>query len=389
MNIRSSIMAMAAATVMATTAHAAPPDIVVFLADDLGAAQNGPVARSAGAKTPNIDALGKQGIVFTDGYAQPACIATRTMLMSGKWPQRRSLGAQQGKNGPQPPAGMVTIAERLRPLGYTTALVGKWHLGWSAAQHPLKQGFDHFFGFKGITPNYVGHDTAAPLFDGTRQIQNTGLVTDTLAKRAVQLITDPARTKPLFLYVAWTAPHDPLQGTLAQRINEMDAAIGRVMAAARPGTLFIYAGDNGRAKNLPLAGGKYQIQPGGVRVPVLLRWTGHVAPGQKRTTPVSLLDVSPTVVAAAGGVQTDTDGRSLLAGPSTERRIILDATGTETGFAVRKGKWIYYRSYQGVADRLHDLSLDPFEKSNVAAGNAAVVQELRSLLPAYSAALLD
>ena len=157
---------------------------------------------------------------------------------------------------------MVTIAERLRSMGYATALVGKWHLGFSGGRHPLDQGFDTFFGFKGTTPDYVGHDPKAPGYRQRTQIRNTGSVTDTLGAEAVQLLSDPARTKPLFLFLAWTAPHDPLQGTLAQRIAEMDANTGRVVAAARPNTLFFWAGDNGRATSSPLRGGNYDILEG-------------------------------------------------------------------------------------------------------------------------------
>src|SRR5689334_14880540 len=123
------------------TPVSAAPDIIVLLADDLGATDIGPQQRKAGLLTPNIDALGSAGIVYTAGYGQPACVQARTALMAGKWPQRRSIGAVIN-NGPQPLASMVTVAERLRALGYRTHLIGKWHLGFSAGKHPLDQGFD-------------------------------------------------------------------------------------------------------------------------------------------------------------------------------------------------------------------------------------------------------
>ena len=126
-----------------TTPAGAVPDIIVILGDDLGASDIGPQRRKAGLLTPNIDAIGRAGITYTAGYAQPACVQSRTALLTGLWPQRRSVGAVIN-NGPQPPSSIVTIAERLRALGYTNHLVGKWHLGFNSGKHPLDQGFDTF-----------------------------------------------------------------------------------------------------------------------------------------------------------------------------------------------------------------------------------------------------
>ena len=247
----------------------AAPDIIVVLIDDMGAVVIGPERRSVSVATPNIDALGAGGTVFTQAYAAPACVPARTMLMAGRWHQRNSVGAVWN-NGPQPPASIVTVAERLRGRGYATAIVGKWHLGFTGGRHPLDQGFDSFYGFKGITPDYFGHDPDAPLFRNRTQIQNTGYVTDTLAAEAERILRAP-RSKPLFLYVPLTAIHDPLQTTLAVAVQGVDRAVGRIVAAAKPDTLFILAGDNGRKTNAPFKGGKYSIWEGGVRVPFMLK----------------------------------------------------------------------------------------------------------------------
>ena len=363
---------------------ASPPDIIVFLADDLGATDIGPEGRKAGLLTPNIDALGKAGIVYTAGYSQPACVQSRTATMTGRWPQRQSVGAVMN-NGPQPPGSIVTIAEMLRPLGYSTHMIGKWHLGFTNSQHPLSQGFDTFLGFKGITPDYVGHDPEAPLYRQKSMIRNTGNVTDTLRSEAVRILQQ-TRTKPLFMFVAWTATHDPLQGTLAQRVAEMDANIGKVVAAAKSDTLFIFAGDNGKFSNAPFRGKKYDILEGGVRVPFVLRWTGHVAPNQQVSQPASLLDIAPTVVKAAGGSLTKTDGFDLLNLPSN-RAVYFKAFYDDPGYGIRRGKWKFYRKYKGISAQLYDVLNDKGEAKNIAASNPSVVAELNSLIDRFIANL--
>jgi Sulfatase len=237
----------------AYTAEAQPPDVVIFLADDLGSAQAGPIARSSGAVTPTIDSIARNGINFRSGYGAPVCVQARTQLLTGLYQYRNSVagraGGQQG-NGPQPPGSIKTIAEMLKPLGYRTGIVGKWHLGWSAAQKPNAQGFDYSYVWQGLTPHYVGADNRAkmsPYENGVQKV-NTGLVTDRIADKAIAFVAGTPATTPLFLYVPWLAPHDPLESvTLAGRIGQNDAAMARVMKALRPNTVIFYMGDNGRA----------------------------------------------------------------------------------------------------------------------------------------------
>jgi arylsulfatase A-like enzyme len=376
------------AVVADSSASIAAPDIIFFLADDLGSTFIGPESRSVSVATPNIDALGREGIVFTSAYATPVCVQARTLLMAGKWNQRNSVGAVIS-NGPQPPASMITIAERLQARGYATSLVGKWHLGFTSGKHPNDQGFDQFYGFQGTTPNYVGDDPKAPLFRNRTRISNTGNVTDTLGSEAVRQLNAP-RSKPLFLYVGWTAPHDPLQDTLANVLAKMDQNIGRVVAAAKPDTLFVFAGDNGRASgsNKPFKGGKYDIWEGGVRVPFAMKWKGQIAAGQRIATPVSLVDFAATAIAASGATLIDTDGLNLLKPVPADRPVFFQAYGGQ-GEAVRQGKWKLYLGYGGVATQLYDVTTDKGETKNVAAGNGATVSELSALISHFKAALDD
>ena len=196
----------------------ARPDIVFVLVDDMSAAVIGPERRSVEVATPNIDALAAAGTTYTQAYSAPACVPSRVMALSGRWPYRNSVGAVWN-NGPTPPGSLVTIAERLRDVGYETRLVGKWQLGTIAGKHPLDQGFDHFLGFYGDTPDYYGADADDPLWRDRARAMNTGYVTDTLADEA-EAILRAKRDRPLFLYFSLTAIHDPLQTTLAFAVSE-------------------------------------------------------------------------------------------------------------------------------------------------------------------------
>ena len=365
----------------------AAPDIVVVLVDDLGAAVIGPERRAVTSPTPNIDALAVAGTTYTQAYSAPVCVPSRAMLLSGRWPYRNSMGAIWS-NGPSPPRSVVMLSEHLRAHGYATELVGKWGLGFKAGKHPLDQGFDHFFGFANATPNYFGDDPDAPLWRDRARIKNSGYVTDTLAAEAVRILQS-TRTKPLFLYIPLTATHDPLQTSLAVAVQGVDRALGRVVAAAKPDTLFVFAGDNGRRGNAPLRGGKYSIWEGGVRVPFILAWQGRVPAGASSATPVSLLDVAPTAMAAAGApVPAALDGLDLLTPLPAPRQIFFGAMG-HAGYALRQGRWKLYLGYEGLPVRLYDLLSDKGENLNVAAGNAEVVQSLTAAIDAWKAEIDD
>ena len=202
-------------------------------------------------------------------------------------------------------------------------------------------------------------------------------------------ILNAARSKPLFLYVPLTAIHDPLQTTMDFAVQRVDVAVGRIVAAAKPGTLFFFAGDNGRGSNAPLKGGKYDIWEGGVRVPFILRWQGHVAGGSRNATPVSLLDVAATAMAAAGAaVPADLDGLNLLGTVPANRNVYFGAFG-KAGYAVRQGKWKLYKDYEGAATRLYDVVADKSETRNVAGSNTAVVAALTATINTWKKTIND
>ena len=244
------------------------------MSDDLGYADIG-IYGSRDIPTPNIDRIARGGIRFTNAYVSgPYCSPTRAGLMTGRYPQR--FGYEFNPDG-SPDYGLplteTTMAERLNEAGYRTALFGKWHLGSADRLHPLRRGFEEFYGFLGGDHSYVnvahidvGTNLPDPLLDGMKPASSVTYLTDTLGDRAVAYIKQHA-SEPFFLYLAFNAAHTPMEApgpySLASRtsqthgavpyaamVSAMDDAIGRTMAAVRDqnleeNTLVIFLNDNG------------------------------------------------------------------------------------------------------------------------------------------------
>src|SRR5687768_2935443 len=187
-------------------AQARPPNIVMIVADDMGYADIG-VHGSRDIPTPNIDALAKAGIRFTDAYVTgPHCSPTRAGLLTGRYQQRFGHEVNMGA-GAGPDGGLsldeTTIADRLKAAGYRTALFGKWHLGSGERLHPLARGFDEFYGFLGGEHSYfeAAPNAMNPLLEGRRAVEAAGYLTDVLTDRAVDFIRRE-KSRPFFLYLA-------------------------------------------------------------------------------------------------------------------------------------------------------------------------------------------
>ena len=316
-----------------------PPNIVLIVSDDLGYADIG-IYGSRDIPTPSIDRIAQGGIRFTNAYVSgPYCSPTRAGLMTGRYPQR--FGYEFNPDG-SPDYGLplteTTMADRLKDAGYRTALLGKWHLGSTDRLHPLRRGFEEFYGFLGGDHSYVnvahidvGTNLPDPLLDGMTPASSVTYLTDTLVDRAVAYIQQHA-SEPFFLYLAFNAAHmpkeapekylarfpniaDPRRRTYAAMVSAMDGVIGRTMAAVRDqkleeNTLVIFLNDNGGptmptttvngSSNGPLRGSKRQTWEGGIRVALAMSWKGHLDAGRVDDRPIIQLDVLPTVLAAAG-----------------------------------------------------------------------------------------
>jgi arylsulfatase A-like enzyme len=376
-----------------------PPNIVVIVADDMGYADIG-VHGARDIPTPNIDALARGGIRFTDAYVTgPYCSPTRAGLLTGRYPQRFGHEFNLGLNpGLGLPLDEKTLADRLKAAGYRTALFGKWHLGADSAFHPMSRGFDEFFGFLGGAHSYL--DVMAetqPILDGRKPAQSIGYLTDTLSSRAVDFI-QRQRSQPFFLYLAFNAVHTPMHATdkyLARFVNigddrrrtyaamlsAMDDGIGRTMAALREqnleeNTLIFFFSDNGGptmpgttingSSNAPLRGSKRQTWEGGIRVPFIIRWKGRLAEGKIDSRPIIQLDVLPTALTAAGVPVTPEwklDGVDLLPFLTTQTAgqphdVLFWRLGSS--MAIRKGDWKLVRTQDGALradyEELRDLS---------------------------------
>jgi arylsulfatase A-like enzyme len=431
---RFAILAGALAIVLtaagAVSAQARLPNIVMIVGDDLGYADIG-IHGSQDIPTPNIDALARAGIRFTDAYVTgPHCSPTRAGLLTGRYQQRFGYEANMGA-GSGPNAGLplseTTMADRLKTAGYRTALFGKWHLGSAEQLHPLSRGFDEFYGFLGGEHSYFESAPTGvnPLLDGRSRVDATGYLTDVLTDRAVAFIKRE-KARPFFLYLAYNAVHTPMHApekylarfkgiaderrrTYAAMMSAMDDGIGRTLDALRAegleeDTLVIFFSDNGGptmptttingSTNTPLRGSKRQTWEGGIRVPFIVRWKGRLPEGKIESRPIIQLDVLPTALAAAGvepKAEWNLDGVNLLP----------YLTGKLTGaphealywrlfahMAIRKGPWKLLKSAEGPllnADtgnpdlsgaQLFNLVEDIGEKNDLAAAHPEKVREL-------------
>ena len=304
-----------------------PPNILLIVGDDMGYADVG----FHGCKdipTPNLDALASSGVRFSNGYVSgPYCSPTRAALMTGRYQTR--FGREFNPAGPKAglPLSETTLADRLKSVGYATGLVGKWHLGSHESMQPQKRGFDEFFGFLGGAHSYF---KTAGILRGTVPVPELDYTTDAFGREAVAFI-ERHKSAPWFLYLAFNAVHTPMDATAdrlakfshfsdpkrrsyAAMLVAMDDAIGRIRqklgdTGLEKNTLVCFISDNGGpvmkgvsvngAVNHPLRGSKRTTLEGGVRVPFIVSWPGHVKPGVF-AEPVIQLDLHATALAAAG-----------------------------------------------------------------------------------------
>jgi arylsulfatase A-like enzyme len=413
-------------------ARGAPPrpHIVILLADDLGWADVG--YHGGGIPTPHIDALAASGVRLEHFYVWPVCSPTRAALLTGRYPIR--YGLQGGVVVPHATFGLPveerTLAAALREVGYRTAIVGKWHLGHAAPQYlPLRRGFDHQYGHYNGQVGYYSHRRLGGLDwhrDGV-PLEEEGYATELVGREAVRLIEGHDPATPLFLYLPFLAPHAPIvppRGSVESKasvrakygamVQSMDQAIGAVLAALeargmREHTLVLFTSDNGGlpdlgASNAPLRGGKYTPYEGGVRVPAVASWPGHLPAGAVREGMAHVVDWYPTLLGLAGASLDQPlalDGLDLWpmlaeGGPSPRQEmLLLSFRGWE---ALRVGRWKLIQHYPKLVDQmkrgervpdwasLYDIEADPTESHSLIAGKTGIFQDLAERLKAYYAA---
>jgi arylsulfatase A len=373
------MFAIAGLMIMGRQSRAAPlPNIVIILADDMG---YGDTSINGGwIKTPNLDRMAAEGLRFTDFHASGnVCSPTRAGLMTGRYQQRAGISqvVKAESSNPTHFEGLqsveVTLPELLKTAGYTTAMVGKWHLGYFPRYNPVLHGFDQFRGYLSGNIDYQSHvdNQGRPdWWNGLTLAPEAGYSTHLITQHADEFLRRP-HPKSFFLYVAHEAVHDPLQGpedppqrasgeTNAKRptrpvkeiyrdmMTELDRGVGILMATLREtgqaeNTLVFFFSDNGATKqgsNGSLRGFKGSDWEGGHREPAIAWWPSHIKPGVTDQLSISL-DLMPTLLALAGVAQpTDRklDGMSmlplLLHGVSLGQRQLY-----WNGDAMRDGPW--------------------------------------------------
>lgn len=397
------------------------PNFLVIYADDLGWGELGCQGNKE-IPTPHIDSIAANGIRFTQGYvAATYCSPSRAGLMTGRYPTRFGHEFNSTANVTGIHKNETTIAERLKPLGYASACVGKWHLGMGLDYRPTKRGFDEFFGTLANTSFF--HPRAfvdSRISDDVRQIQDeTFYTTDEYAKRSVDWL-ERNRSKPWFLYLPFNAQHAPLQApqkyldrfaniqdekrrTFAAMLSAMDDAVGQVLEKIRQlgqeeNTLVFFISDNGgptestTSQNGPLRGFKMTTYEGGPRVPFLAQWKGKFRPGTTYEHPVLNLDVLPTLVAAAGGKVDPAwklDGVDLV--PYLDGKHVSKPHETiywrySPQWAIRHGDYKLVVARGGKqSPELYNLAKDIGEQNDLASAQPEKVKELQGLWDKWNA----
>lgn len=408
-----------------------PPNVVLIFTDDQGYGDIGCYG-AEGFETPNLDRMAAEGMRFTDFYTGcPVCSGSRTALLTGCHYQRLSVPAvlfPRNRNGLNPKE--VTIAEVLKPLGYATACVGKWHLGHLPPFLPTKQGFDYYYGIpysndmtidpqnaefaddvafrQGMTAEKARNEKPkrnwVPLMRGEKVIEypaDQATLTKRYTQEAVRFIREN-KDGPFFLYLPHTMPHLPLyvsddfkgrtKTLFGDIMEEIDWSVGELLGAIKDtgiddNTLVIFTTDNGTrmGSSGPLRARKASLYEGGYRVPCIVRWPGRVPENSVCREIAATIDMLPTIAALTGGKVPDhrtIDGhdiRPLLFGEEGAKSphdcyILAHGKG-----AVRCGDWKFYPwpdGGKGPKVQLYDLAKDLGETNNVAEDHPDVVERL-------------
>jgi arylsulfatase A-like enzyme len=413
-----------------TAADPGRPNIVFILADDLGWADIG--YQSPDTRTPNLDRLAAEGVRLNRHYVYPTCSPTRVGLISGRYPSRYNVLGPLGATTLMP-GGDAHLPQELRNLGYSTHISGKWHIGETPENRPLRYGFSTTYGyFRGQIDPYTHrykHGNHVTWHRNDEFVEEDGHVTRLITDEAIRVI-ESAGNRPFFLYVAHHAPHyphneppewiEPYEKTIpdvwrrhnAASIMHLDHHVGRLVDALdrtgeRKNTLIVFSSDNGGQEkwpasqneydgryaphttlgnNLPLRGWKADLYEGGIRVPAFANWPGVLPRGGVLESPLHITDWAPTFITLAGGklkAEWQLDGANIWELLSQKQETLGERTfywKTSLASAVRKGDWKLIRHRSGERVELFDVRRDPYEKNELSANESQKVAELKALM---------
>lgn len=405
------------------------PNIIMILADDLGYGELSGYG-SKDCKTPQLDSLIRLGMKFTNFYANSTvCSPTRAALMTGCYPDMVGVPGVI-RSDPKNSWGYlskeaVLLPQVLKKADYHSAIVGKWHLGLESPNTPTERGFDFFHGFlEDMMDDYYTHLRGGKNWMrlNRQEVSPQGHATDIFTGWAIDYLNDRRKSShPFFLYLAYNAPHNPVQpptewvqrvknrnpaltdkrAKLVALIEHLDDNIGKVVATLRKNgqdknTLLVFSSDNGgllqeEANNGNLRGGKQQMFEGGIRVPTIAVWPGRIQPGTISDTRGITMDLLPTFCEAAGvHPPLAINGVSLL--PTLEgRKQILDRPliwvrregdnyQGQDYYAVLLGDWKLLQNNPFEPFELYHLTKDPMESNNIKSGNKEIFNQTSALL---------
>ena len=417
------------------------PNFIIILTDDQGYADVG-FNGSKDIITPNIDRIADEGIRFSNGYVTYAvCGPSRAGLLTGRYQGRFGFGRNPVIDPTDATAGLPLeekmISEVLKPLGYTSGIVGKWHMGTHPKFRPNERGFDHFYGFLSGGHRYFPHELTidkienateqwswynTKLLENTQQVEIDEYLTDELSNEAVAFI-EREKDNPFFLYLAYNAPHGPLQATkkyldrnrhiankkrrtYAAMVTAVDDGVGRVLEKLHEldiddNTLIFFLSDNGGSRhnasnNGPLRGNKGDYFEGGIRVPFAARWPEKIPKGINYDHPISSLDILATFVGitkAPTSEERPLDGVNLLpfitGQENTAPHSALFWRNFDQGtVASRRGSHKFIIS-EKVGNHLYDLETDVSETDNLVEKNTTSLQHQKAEMKSWEDELID
>ena len=425
------LLCLLSSFVLLHSSFSAPPNILLIITDDQGYGDFS-IHGNPHLQTPHIDKLGRDGVRFDRFYVNSFCAPTRAAVLTGRWPLRTGVhGVTHNKEAMKP--SEITLAEALKPQGYRTACIGKWHNGEQFPFTPAGQGFEHVFGFNN---GHWNHYFDATLLRGSKHEPTKGYITDVLTDDAMRFISERQK-EPFFCYLAYNAPHSPYQvpdryfdkfkakgieddvAAFYGMCENMDDNVGRLLThldtlKLTENTLVIFLTDNGgtagvKTYNAGMRGGKTSVHEGGTRVPLFIRW-----PAAKWTPHVvneitSHIDLFPTIMDLCDVEISDAklDGVSLKpllqnSGSWPERVLFthnpIDQTNKFPG-AVRTQRHRLVREIKGSGGgskatandasasswQLYDMETDPGQKQDIAAENPELVKQLATKYDAWFA----
>lgn len=408
------------------------PNMLVILVDDLGYGD----LSSYGAEdmeTPHIDSLAASGMRFTHAYANcPVCSPTRAALLSGRYQEMVGVPGVI-RTHPNNSWGHLTpdsilLPSLLQKAGYQTAIIGKWHLGLESPNIPNERGFDFFHGFLGdMMDDYYNHRRHGINYmrRNKKEIDPKGHATDLFTEWACDYLKEQTSDQPFFLYLAYNAPHTPIQppkewvekvkkrelgiddkrAELVAFIEHLDHGIGKVLSTLEEtgldkNTIVVFTSDNGGldrvgANNGPLREGKGTLYEGGIRVPMAVRWPGHVYAGSETDQIMLSMDILPTLFDAVDvDINHTIDGMSFLPTilgkkqPRPDRDLFFgrrEGGGFFQGKrieAIRRGDWKLLRPKPGAPFELYNLKEDPLEQHDLADEQKEITNKLKRAMQA-------